>query len=103
MTPLYPAGEYAPLPRFSKKTQMNSAPIAIRKTANARCSREAPVITVAWSSKGFPPFPLVRRPRRIVTIDHGTRTRARRIASRDGGRANGSAREGQVHLRLRDR
>src|SRR3954464_6301505 len=56
MTPLYPAGVYAPLPRFSKKTQTNIAPSATRNTASARCSRDAPIISVAWSSQG--PLPL---------------------------------------------
>src|SRR5215831_3573357 len=53
MTPLYPAGVYAPLPRFSKKTQTNIAPSATRSTASAR-SREVPIITVALSSKELP-------------------------------------------------
>src|SRR5712664_2012695 len=52
MTPLYPDGVYAPLPRFSKKTQTNIAPSATRNTASATCSREALVISVGWSSKG---------------------------------------------------
>src|SRR6267143_2466521 len=57
MTPLYPAGVYAPLPRFSKKTQTNIAPSVTRNTASARCSRDAPIISVAWSSKGPLLFP----------------------------------------------
>src|SRR5215472_9375995 len=63
MTPLYPAGVYAPLPRFSKKTQTNIAPSATRSTASAR-SREVPIITVAWSSKGIPPR---HQPTRFLT------------------------------------
>src|SRR6266850_6160483 len=57
MTPLYPDGVYAPLPRFSKKTQTNIAPSATRNTASARCSRDTPIISVAWSSKGSLLFP----------------------------------------------
>src|SRR6266849_3234130 len=62
MTPLYPAGVYAPLPRFSKKTQTNIAPSATRNTASARCSRDAPIVSVAWSSKGSLPFPCFGEP-----------------------------------------
>src|SRR3954471_5980761 len=47
MTPLYPAGVYAPLPRFSKKTQTNIAPSAIRMTASARCSRPEVIVSAA--------------------------------------------------------
>src|ERR1700687_4056832 len=79
MTPLYPDCVYVPLPRFSKKTQTNIAPSATRNTASARCSRDAPVISVAWSSKG-PSFSLASASRRLV-IAHGTRTRAHRITS----------------------
>src|SRR2546425_12625214 len=62
MTPLYPAGVYAPLPRFSKKTQTNIAPSVTRNTASARCSRDAPIISVAWSSKGSLLFPCFGEP-----------------------------------------
>src|SRR5258708_3062698 len=62
MTPLYPDGVYAPLPRFSKKTQTNIAPSATRNTASARCSRDAPIISVAWSSKGSLLFPCFGEP-----------------------------------------
>src|SRR4051812_35796147 len=47
MTPLYPAGVYAPLPRFSKKTHTNIAPSAIRMTASARCSRPELIVSAA--------------------------------------------------------
>src|SRR5437899_1501884 len=62
MSPLYPAGVYAHLPRFSKKTQTNHAPSATRNTASARCSRDAPIISVAWSSKGSLLFPCFGEP-----------------------------------------
>src|SRR5260370_166624 len=62
MTPLYPDGVYAPLPRFSKKTQTNIAPSATRNTASARCSRDAPIISIAWSSKGSLLFPCFGEP-----------------------------------------
>src|SRR5437899_4490405 len=62
MTPLYPAGVYAPLPRFSKKTQTNIAPSVTRNTASARCSRDTPIISVAWSSKGSLLFPCFGEP-----------------------------------------
>src|SRR5207244_2504237 len=62
MTPLYRAGVYAPLPRFSNKTQSNIAPSATRNTASARCSRDAPIISVAWSSKGSLLFPCFGEP-----------------------------------------
>src|SRR6266851_4365222 len=62
MTPLYPDGVYAPLPRFSKKTQTNIAPSATRNTASARCSRDAPIISAAWSSKGSLLFPCFGEP-----------------------------------------
>src|SRR5207302_1674634 len=51
---LYPAGVYAPLPRFSKNTQTNSAPSATRKTASARSSRGAVIVCVASVSKISP-------------------------------------------------
>src|SRR5438874_620237 len=70
MTPLYPAGVYAPLPRFSKKTQTNIAPSVTRNTANARCSRDAPIISVAWSSKGSLPLPCFGEPSRRYSPPH---------------------------------
>src|SRR5258708_22074521 len=62
MTPLYPDGVYAPLPRFSKKTQTNIAPSATRNTASARFSWDAPIISAAWSSKGSLLFPCFGEP-----------------------------------------
>src|SRR5712664_4797047 len=62
MTPLYPDGVYAPLPRFSKNTQTNIAPSVTRNTASARCSRDTPIISVAWSSKGSLLFPCFGQP-----------------------------------------
>src|SRR6266852_696055 len=47
MTPLYPDGVYAPLPRFSKKTQTNNAPRAKRSTASARRSLGAAAVSFA--------------------------------------------------------
>src|SRR5262249_2158514 len=99
MTPLYPAGEYAPLPRFSKKTQTNIAPSASRKTARARCSREAPIIGVALSSKGSllspwsrEPSPRQCSPRHVYLAEAGRSTPS--ITPRGaefGNLANGSA------------
>src|SRR6266571_2625083 len=62
MTPLYPDGVYAPLPRFSKKTQTNIAPSATRNIASARCSRGALIVSVASVPKVSPSSPWSRDP-----------------------------------------
>src|SRR5882672_3090512 len=77
MTPLYPAGVYAPLPRFSKNTQTNIAPSATRNTAIARCSGPASIIPLA-SSKGSSSR-LARASRRLVTIAQAAALLARRL------------------------
>src|SRR5712692_9443045 len=59
MTPLYPDGVYAPLPRFSKKTQTNNAPRATRSTASARRSLRAAAVSFASLSTCPPQCNLV--------------------------------------------
>src|SRR2546422_576126 len=90
MTPLYPDGVYAPLPRFSKKTQTNIAPSATRNTISARCSRDAPIISAAWSSKG-PSFSFASgstlAPRRGLLPEE---REGARVAVQEGRAADGS-------------